>query len=127
MLCLWKFALFFINSTTSPQRFGLGVWPWWQVPDPSLPHLDGIRILFYHILVVLYVPWIINIEPPFIVTTLGGYMFQVQTLWLYPLCLLACKVLQFFDSIKHLQMLCAKKVKHDSCLSRRKTWWGVHL
>lgn len=32
-------SLLFTDSTTSPQRFRLGVWPWWQVPDPSLPHL----------------------------------------------------------------------------------------
>jgi uncharacterized membrane protein YdjX (TVP38/TMEM64 family) len=65
--------------------------------------LDGkspilLYFILYHILVVLSVPWIINIELPFTTTTLGGYMFQVQTLCLYPLCLLTCKVPQFFDS-----------------------------
>lgn len=88
--------------------------------------LDGrspilLYLILYHILVVLCVPWIINIEPPFTTTKLGGYMFQVQTLCLYPVCLLACKVPQPFDSTEQLQMLCAKKVRHDSCLSRRKT------
>jgi hypothetical protein len=66
-------------------------------------------LILYHILMVLYVPWIINIEPPFTTTTPGGYMFQVQTLCLYPLSLFSCKVSQFFDSIEQLQMLCAKK------------------
>jgi hypothetical protein len=39
MLCLQKFSLLFTNSIISPQHFGLSVWLWWQVSDPSLPHL----------------------------------------------------------------------------------------
>jgi hypothetical protein len=88
--------------------------------------LDGkspilLYLILYHILVVLSV--------------LGSSKYRTtfhcnNTRWLYvpslnivlvsPL-FVSCKVLQFFDSTKQLQMLCEEKIIHDSCLSKRKT------
>ncbi len=75
--------------------------------------LDGrspilLYLILYHILVVLCVPWIINIEPPFTTTKLGGYMFQVQTLCLYPVCLLACKGLTLWFNRAVATVVCEK-------------------
>jgi hypothetical protein len=110
----------FIDSTTSPQHFGLGVWPWWQVPNPSLlhcvPHLGGIiytldyqykTTFHYNNTRWLYVPSS-NIV---LVSSLFDFLQSSSILWF---------------SKKVVNVVCGK-IKHDSCLSRRKTWWGVHL